>query len=224
MTKKELQEIITIAIRTVVQKEIKPLIEATIRKEFYKILNEAETAAKPKRTIIVEDDDNTSLLSLIEEDIDSDPARAQINEKIFKGKTPFADVLNQTADAVKNRTGIYANPLKQTGSQVKMKLNNDGLATTAPIDAQMSTRTYNRSEMAAKIGYGDMPKIGVDNKVKNIIAKDPTSAPLNEIELPTTNADGKPINYANVPQDIVKNMMKNYSGLLKKVESKVMRP
>jgi hypothetical protein len=50
------------------------------------------------------------------------------------------------------------------------------------------------------------------------------SAPLNEVELPTTNADGKPINYANVPMDLVQNMMKNYSGLLKKVETKVNRP
>jgi len=222
MTKKELQAMMIVAVRKVFKEDIKPLIETTIRKEFYKILSEAEET-KPKKGILVEDD-NTSLMSLLDEP-ENDSARAHVTKKIFNGKTPFADVLNQTADEFRNKSGVYANPSKEVGSQVKMKLNNDGLATTAPIDAQMPTQTYNRSEMAAKMGYGDMPKIGIDNKVKNIIAKDPTpSAPLNEVELPATNADGKPINYANVPQDIVKNMMKNYSGLLKKVESKVMRP
>ena len=136
--------------------------------------------------------------------------------------------LNQTANDVTNRAGIYSNPNKYAaaGDQVKMKLNNDGLATTAPIDAQMPTQPYNRSEMAAKMGYGDMIPNTKDNKVRKILAKEPTTeaTPLTEVELPATNADGKPINYANVPMDLVKNMMKDYSGLMKKVDSKVNRP
>ena len=229
MTKQELQKIVYLSVKKVFKEEVKPLIEFTIKKEFNKILSEAETTPKPQRTIMTEETmpAGTSLVGLMNEETEADPARAEVSKKIFNDKNPFASVLNQTANDVTNRAGIYSNPNKYAaaGDQVKMKLNNDGLATTAPIDAQMPTQTYNRSEMAAKMGYGDMPKIGIDNKVKNIIAKDPTpSAPLNEVELPATNADGKPINYANVPQDIIKNMMKNYSGLLKKVESKVMRP
>jgi hypothetical protein len=243
MTKKELQEMITIAVRTVVRKEIKPLIEATIKKEFNKILDEADSGKPPKTKTLMTDNtmpQGKSLMTLIEEDKEDDSTRAEINERIFKGKTPFkeknpfSEVLNQTATEVETRTGIYSNPMKQTptSTQKKVVLDQPMVESVAPDTPVTEEKPPppSRESLAAAIGYGDMkPK---SSGLKKILAEDQTSAsdsPANEIELPTMSAGGdggqpKPIDYSKVPTSLVKNMMKDYSGLLKEVESKVKRP
>lgn len=244
MTKKELQTMITAAVRKVVKEEIKPLIETTIKREFHKILDEAESA-KPSKTLMVDnvEPQGTSLISLIE-DGESDSARAEINERIFKGKipfeekNPFADVLNQTANEVESKTGIYSNPLKQTGEQKKVVLNQPMVESASPGVVE---GTPLRKDLVI---MGDIEKIGIvegmpgiegtikpkSNVLQKIVAKEPrTGEESNVVELPTMSAGGeggapKPINYDNVPIKLVKNMMKNYSGLLKKVDTKVRRP
>ena len=243
MTKKQLQEMIITAVRKVVKEEIKPLIEMTIKREFHKILDDAESAKNPK-TLMVDNTapQSTSLRNLIEEDKESDPARAEINERIFKGKTPFeeknpfAEVLNQTATEVETRTGIYSNPMKQTSNdgQKKVVLNQ-------PMIESVVGKNQSREDLVI---MGDIEKIGSvngmpgieesvkpkSNILKKSVAKDLTevSQPI-EVELPTMSAGGgdgapKPIDYSKVPVKLVKNMMKNYSGLLKKVDTKVRRP
>jgi hypothetical protein len=224
MTKKQLQEMITVAVRKVVKEEIKPLLEATIKKEFFKILSEAETA-KPKKEMMVEEYlPETSLMNLVEQDQETDEARSEINERIFKGKNPFADVLNQTADDVKNRSGIYANPLKQDGKTQKKMVINQPVPTQMVNEGAVATPRPTREQLAAQIGYGDMNKIGVSNNIPTVESTQPV-----EVELPAMSAGGeggapKPIDYNNVPVELVQNMMKNYSGLMKKVETKVRRP
>jgi len=256
MTKQDLQKLINVSVKAAI-KEMKPLIETTIRKEFHKILSEAESApkteAKPRKMMTEEVSSETSLMNLIDEDKESDPVRAGVNEKIFAGKkpfedekNPFANVLNQTAKEVTNREGIYSNPHKMaaTGGSDQVKVN---LASGQPVVENVQpTEDYvpsskpppSKEAMAAKMGYGDMEKIGGGEGIpgmeikpkstaKRIIAEDPipaSSEPLTEVELPTQNPDGQPINYSKVPMDLVQNMMKDYRGLMKKTEQKVNRP
>ena len=215
---------ITVAVRKVVKEEIKPLIEMTIKREFHKILDEAETA-KPKKEMMVEEYlPETSLMNLVEQDQETDEARSEINERIFKGKNPFADVLNQTADDVKNRSGIYANPLKQDGKTQKKIVINQPAPIQMVTEGAVATPRPSRKQLAAQMGYGDMEKIGVVDNIPTVKSTQPV-----EVELPTMSAGGeggapKPIDYNNVPAKLVQNMMKDYSPLLKKVDSKVHRP
>ena len=230
-----------------IKEEIKPLIEATIRTEFNKILDEAETA-KPTKTLMVDSaiPQRTSLMKLVDEEEEEDSIRAGINDRIFKGKTlfteektPFAGILNQTVKEVETQTGIYANPLKQGGGQIKVTLPSSPpmVENTTPN----ATKTLSRKDLMAKMGLEDIGKIGgnvegmpgAEGKTKNvlhkIVAQDSTPTQLTEVELPMMSAGGedgapKPINYNNVPMELVQNMMKDYRGLLKKVDLKVHRP
>lgn len=243
MTKQELQKMIYLSVKNVINKEIKPLIETTIRKEFYRILNAAESAKKPK---IVEED-KMSLINMIEDDEEADPTRLEVNEKIFQGKTlfkedntRFADVLNQTANEVENKTGIYSNSKMQNSSmtnQVKVNLNQPN-KNTIKGDTSDNGKSMNlRENFAAKLGYENVEKVGsvenipgTETKKSKVLEKISKERPIKtEIELPTMSAGGeggkpKPIDYSKVPATMVQNMMKNYSSLMKKVESKVSRP
>ena len=237
MTKKDLQKMIYLSIKSVVNKEIKPLIERTIKKEFYKILNEADTAKKSK----VISENKMSLNSIIEQDDVNDLARAEVNKKIFKGKTLFkenalfADVLNQTANEVRNNRFNRQNFSEDGQVTVNFNASENGNS-----EKDISTSNFSKEDFAAKLGYGDMEKIGGKVDIPNIKTKKKPKILENisrenfvekpiSVKLPTMSAGGeggapKPIDYSKVPATMVKNMMKNYSTLMKKVDSKVNRP
>jgi hypothetical protein len=231
MTKQELQKMVYLSVKKVFKDEIKPLIEVTIKKEFNKILNDAETAKSQKNIIVEEKISESSLMNLINEDKEIDSARSEVNERIFKGKNPFADVLNQTANDVKNREGVYANPLKQGGAGTQKKVIVNQSATAQPtemVSEATNTSMPSREQLAAKMGYGNIEKIGTPDD-KPGIEKPVQSAQPVEIELPEMSAGGEggapiPIDYNKVPMNLVQNMMKDYRGVMEKVEEKVKRP
>jgi len=213
MTKKELQKMISESVRNTIIKEIKPLIKRTIREEFYKIIEEAGSQE--------EKEDDLSMVNLLEQNVEEDETRQQVQEKIFKSGGRFDNILNQTANQYSGRSIS-----KDTGlnEQKEFVLNTDSINMNQEID---------RGDLAAKMGYGDgFKKVGGTVKAPGTENKKPS--PLSQIvnktqrkpdqpvkvSLPTKNADGRPINFDKVPVDIVQNMMKDYSGILKKMEGK----
>ena len=215
MTKKELTILITDAVRKVVKKELTPMIRKAIKEEFYTILNEAEESKQLK------EEKNYSLSNIVQDDMNDnisvDETRKQVEERIFKGEGKIVDVLNQTAHEV--RSG-KTKPIRQetTNDQQSFILNSSSDKIEKP--------TFD----ANTLGYGDgFNKVGSDAKIPSTVESKKSS--VNKIienvsqkeqtvQLPTKDPDGKPINFNNVPVEIVQNMMKDYRGVLQKVEQK----
>ena len=195
LTKKDLQKMISEAVKTTIIKEIKPLIMKTIKQEFRKIIEEADS--KPKQTIT--ESDELSMTQLLQSPPEEDETRQAVSEKIFSGGRggKFADILNQTAD---ERLGGQSLTAPSINTQQEIVLDNTS-----------TEKVFDRTKLAEQLGYGDdLGKVGAGVKVPGTV-----------VSLPTTTPDGAPINFNKVPEKIVKNMMKDYSGLLKKTEQKV---
>jgi len=232
LTKKVLQDMMKQAAKDAIKeviKEIRPTIKRTIREEFYKMLDEADSNRSEPQRQIVQEQDELSMAHILSQDVEEDEARQAVQQKIFSGGQ-FADVLNQTANQYRGRSigreaaaggaGMYG-----INEQKEFVLNTGNV----PVANQ---QIY-RSSLIDKMGYGDgFTKVGAKASVPGVSAK-PQSA-LSQIvgktarkpdrpvsvSLPTKNADGRPINFNNVPADIVQNMMRDYSGTLKKLESR----
>jgi len=212
LTKKDLRLMISEAVRDTIIKEIKPLIKKTIKQEFYKILEEAETVrpTKPTAKPVIAESDDLSLTQLLDSPLEEDETRQAVQEKIFSGGRggKFADILNQTATEVSTGQTLTS---PGTGGQREIVLNES-----------QPEKAFDSAKLTEQLGYGDgFTKVGAGSRIPGTEARSKGS--LDKVSLPTTNPNGSPIDFSKVPVDIVKNMMRDYSGLLKKTDQKVSR-
>ena len=212
LTKKDLHLMINEAIKNVIIKEIKPMLRKTIQQEFYKIIQEAESAKPAKTSYLNESDsdDDLSMVSLLNknESEQEDSIRSSVGERLFS-KGPFADILNETAEQ------YYDNDDAPTGKvlgQREFVLNTNSMKGTTST-AKSKANSFERSKLVSQLGYGDgFDKVGRDSSRAD--------GRPSTVALPETSPDGAPINFDKVPAQIVQNMMKDYSTLLKKVDQK----
>ena len=205
MTPKELAKLIA----TVVKKELrehkkllKEEIRSAVRAEITSIL---EDAGKAKQ--LPEPEPNTSLSQLLSEE----EVTGEAQSPMFQGKGKIYDVLNQTAQESKGRGQLIPGNGEALNEQKEFVFNtNNTPASTTGIPAA------DKASLAQKMGYGLPPVAPVPGNVT--VAASPQSPAT--VQVPTTNADGKPINLNKVNPNVIQGMMRNYSGFLKKMDEK----
>lgn len=192
MTKKELTMIIAAS--------VKGAIRMTLREEFIPIIRKAikqefyrlaqEVESNSKQKKQSTTTNFDENMSLV--GLMNENQEEDINRKIINKK-------------IFNNNGRFSDILNETANNHR----------SIPKDAVSS----NQIEIdASKLGYDkEFDKVGSSLITPGI---EPGIESPMKIQVPTTNPDGKPINYEKVPPALIKNMMKNYSGFLEKVEKK----
>lgn len=203
MTPKQLAELITKAIRKEIRaamvstrKTIKEEIRSAVRDEINSIL---EDASKTKQ--VQPEPEPASLSQLLSEE-----AIVVEGEPMFQGKGKIFDVLNQTAKENKG-----AGQLIPGGPQINEQ--KEFVFNTTNTPATTGNPVVDKTALAQKMGYGNdgMPDAGAAPVPETV-------APA--VQVPTTNADGKPINLNKVNPNVIQSMMRNYGGFLKKMDEK----
>ena len=196
MTSKELVTLISKIIKkefAETRKTLKEEIKNSVRSEINQILEDASQ--------IRHQETNTSLSNILKEQHSPDISNM---DTVFKHKGKIFDILNETANEYKNKklppdTGVHG--------QQEYILNTQNTAIQTP--------PINKAALAEKMGYGNMtsnPSVPVPGNEQPVA-----------IQLPTTNPDGRPINLNKVDPNIIQNMIKNYSSIMKKVDEKAKR-
>ena len=210
LTKQELAKVVVLAVKKAVNEEIKklqPVIKKTIREEFYKILDESDEKQQLSETR----SDYTTVASQYA-NVEQDSMRQEVEEKIFKNTNPFSDILNQTVNEVVQGTGY---PPQAMAGQ--------------PMVPPQAMAGQQPQIDPSQFGYdGGFDMVGADANVPGTeqrapvrpqAPRPPANAPVN-VPLPTHDPEGKPINFGNVPANLVQNMMKNYGNLMERVDEK----
>ena len=212
---------------TETKKMVKEEVGKAVKKEILSIL---EDAGKKETVQIPATVDPTSMAQLLSEEIPAEPT-----EKVFGGEGAIFDVLNQTADEFINK-GKSAIPQDNgINEQKEFRFNTNNMnAKTGNITPQMDASA--KQKMIDKMGYGDnmanryqespQGQIPVEQSVSKLPVKiaqprPSDGQPLQSVQVPTINADGKPINLDKVNPDVVQSMMRNYSGFMKKMDDKI---
>ncbi len=213
MTPKQLVELIAKVVKKEIRaamianrKTLKEDIRSAVRAEITSILEDASGAKQ-----VQPEPEPTSLSQLLSEE-----GVTENVEPIFQGKGKIFDVLNQTAVESKGKGQLIPSEVQGLNEQKEFVFN----TTNTPASVPAGIAPINKAALAEKMGYGKMPIAGGATPGQTPITVEAEGAP-DKVQVPTTNADGKPINLNKVNPDVIQSMMRNYSGFLKKMDNKV---